>query len=100
MNPFKKKAFLKELLDFLKEKFEGYSDPKEARDWLNNNLSRVKALFDNNTLRDFIFEPFKAVFDTPAKTIDKNIYSVITQVAIINAVPAGPKDDFDTTSTN
>ena len=46
-------------------------------------------MFDNYTLKDFIFEPFKEVFDTPAKTIDKNIYSVITQVAIINAVLAG-----------
>ena len=89
MNPFEKKASLKELLDFLKEKLQGYSDTKKARDWLNKNLSRVKALFDNYTLKDFIFEPFKAVFDTPAKTIDKNIYSVITQVAIVNAVMAG-----------
>ena len=89
MNPFEKKVSLKELLDFLKEKLQGYSDTKEARDWLNSNLSRVKALFGNYTLRDFIFEPFKVVFDTPAKTIDKNIYSVITQVAIINAVLAG-----------
>ena len=82
-------ASLKELWVFLKEKLQDYSDTKEAQDWFNNNWSRVKALFDNYTLRDFIFEPFKAVFDTPAKTIDKNIYSVITQVAVINAVLAG-----------
>jgi hypothetical protein len=89
MNPFEKNASLKEFLEFLKEKLQGYSNPKEARDWLNNNLSRVKALFENYTLSDFIFEPFKEVFDTPAKTIDKDIYSVITKVAIINAVLAG-----------
>jgi hypothetical protein len=89
MNPFDKKASLKELLEFLKEKLQGYSETKEARDWLNNNLSRVRALFDNYTLRDYIFEPFKGVFDAPAKKIDKDIYSVITQVAIINAVLAG-----------
>jgi hypothetical protein len=80
---------LDELWVFLKEKVQGYSDTKEAQDWFNNNWSRTKALFDNYTLRDFIFEPFKAVFDTPAKTIDANIYSVITQVALINAVLAG-----------
>jgi hypothetical protein len=89
MTPFEKNASLKELLDFLKEKFEGYSDTKKARDWLNSNLSRVKALFDNYTLRDFIFEPIKDVFDAPTKEIDKDIYSAITQVAIINAVLAG-----------
>ena len=89
VNPFEKIASLKKYWDLLKKKLQDYSDPKEAREWFKNNLSRVKALFDNYTLRDFIFEPFKAVFDTPAKTIDKNIYSVITQVAIINAVLAG-----------
>jgi hypothetical protein len=89
MNPFEKIAILKKYWGLLKKKLQDYSDPKEARDWLNNNLSRVKALFDKNTLSDFIFEPFKEVFDTPAKTIDKDIYSVITKVAIINAVLAG-----------
>ena len=89
MNPFEKIAFLKKYWDLLKKKLQDYSDTKEAREWLNNNLSRVKALFDNYTLRDFIFEPFKGVFDAPAKEIDKDIYSVITQVAIINAVLAG-----------
>ena len=70
-------ASLKELWVFLKEKLQDYSDTKEAQDWFNNNWSRAKALFDNYTLRDFIFEPFKAVFDTSAKTIYKNICSVI-----------------------
>ena len=89
MSAFEKIASLKELWVFLEEKFKDYSDTKEAQDWFNKNWSRTKALFDNYTLRDYIFEPFKAVFDTPAKTIDANIYSVITQVAIINAVLAG-----------
>ena len=84
MNPFEKIASLKELCKFLNEKLQSYSDTSEARDWFKNNLSRIRALFDNYTLRDFIFEPFKEVFDTPGKTIDKNIYAVITQVAIFN----------------
>ena len=75
--PVWKNSFSKKYWDLLKKKLQDYSDTKEAREWLNNNLSRVKALFDNYTLRDFIFEPFKAVFDTPAKTIYKNICSVI-----------------------
>ncbi|SVD53643.1 uncharacterized protein METZ01_LOCUS406497, partial [marine metagenome] len=44
-------ASLKELWVFLKEKLQDYSDTKEAQDWFNNNWSRVKALFDNYTLR-------------------------------------------------
>ena len=75
--------------DRIKEKFSQYKHHSEAEEWLDRNTSRVKNLFRNRSLRDFIFEPFKAVFDTPLKTIDADIYSVITQVAIINAVLAG-----------
>lgn len=70
-------------------KLHSYRDTNQARSWLGNNLARVKALFENHSLRDFIFEPFKGVFASPARSIDSQIYSVITQVAIINAVLAG-----------
>jgi len=78
-----------DVIDRLKEKFNQYKSYSEAKEWLDKNTDRVRNLFKNRTLRDFIFEPFKAVFDTPLKTIDADIYSVITQVAIINAVLAG-----------
>lgn len=70
-------------------RFKDYSNKSDWSEWLEKNLSRVKELFENVQLRDFIFEPFKGVFTTPMKTVDENIYSVITQVAIINAVLAG-----------
>ena len=73
----------------IKERVARYSDIDEAREWLEKNQSRVGALFNNYSLRDFVFEPFKGVFQTPAKTIDANIYSAITIVAIVNAVIAG-----------
>ncbi|MCK5664009.1 MAG: hypothetical protein KAI17_11010 [Thiotrichaceae bacterium] len=78
-----------DLINLIKEKFQQYTDTGKAKSWLDDNLSRVKQLFENYTLRDFIFEPFQSVFQTPSKTIDANIYSVITQVAIINMVLAG-----------
>ena len=77
------------IISKVKEKLRRYSDTAEARVWLNKNLSRVKELFGNYKLRDFIFEPFRSVFENPTKSIDANIYSVITQVAIINMVLAG-----------
>ena len=49
----------------------------------------VKNLFEDYTLRDFILEPFKGVFKAPSTSLDQEIYVVITQVAIINAVLAG-----------
>ena len=78
-----------DISDRLKEKFGQYADYSAAKDWFERNFSRIQRLFEDYTLRDFIFEPFKSVFDTPLKTIDRDIYSVITQVAVINAVLAG-----------
>jgi hypothetical protein len=75
--------------DAFKEKLSQYSDTIKAKDWLNKNTARIKALFENHSLRDFILEPFKGVFNTPLREMDHQIYSVITQVAVINAVLAG-----------
>jgi len=80
---------MKQFTERLKEKFKSWQEQSRAKEWLNNNYDRVKLFFNDYRLRDFILEPFKSVFDTSASTIDKNIYSVITQVAIINAVLAG-----------
>jgi hypothetical protein len=73
----------------LKEKLRQYRDTSRASAWLRDNLERVQAIFENVRLRDFVFEPFKDVFNSPTKTLDAHIYSVITQVAVINAVLAG-----------
>lgn len=60
-----------------------------AKEWFENNFEKIKQLFEDKKLRDFIFEPFVGVFNIPNNTIDKDIYATITQVAIINAVLAG-----------
>ena len=72
-----------------KEKISQYTDSSKAQYWLEKNTSRARGLFENHSLRDFILEPFKSVFDTPLRNMDHYIYAVITQVAIINAVLAG-----------
>ena len=63
-----------DLASKIKEKFEGYKNTSSAKEWLDSNLERVSQLFSNRLLRDFIFEPFKSVFDTPEKSIDRDIY--------------------------
>ncbi len=73
----------------LKAKLDAYKNLQKPKEWLADNSIKVKALFENCSLRDFVFEPFKGVFQAPVKTVDDNIYAVITQVAIINAVLAG-----------
>lgn len=79
----------KNTFNLLKNKILAYSDLSKAREWLGSNIDKVKLLFENYTIRDYIFEPFKGVFDTPANKVDSDIYSVITQVALINMVLAG-----------
>lgn len=70
-------------------RFSDYSKNNEWSKWLDKNTTKVKALFENDSIKNFIFEPFKGVFTNPINNIDSNVYSVITQVAIINAVLAG-----------
>lgn len=75
--------------DGFREKLRNYKDSSRAREWLSRNVARVQAMFENVRLRDFIFEPFKDVFHKPTRTLDAHVYSVITQVAVVNAVLAG-----------
>lgn len=71
------------------DKFDSYSHLDKAKEWLRNNSHLVRKMFENVKLRDFIFEPFKDVFHSKEKTDNSKLLSVITQVAIANAVLAG-----------
>ena len=74
----------------INEKLNNYkSNYSNAKNWFEENIDKIKKLFENKSLRDYVFEPFKDVFNLKANTIDSDIYSVITQVAIVNAVLAG-----------
>lgn len=75
--------------DQLKEKLKQYADPTAARDWLDRNQSRVRELFENATLRDFVFEPIKGVFEVRGQDQDSEIRMAITAVAVANMVMAG-----------
>lgn len=46
----------------IKDKFASYTDTSKAKRWLESNLSRVKQLFENYTLRDYVFELFCSTF--------------------------------------
>jgi len=74
----------------IKDKFKKYQDNQEqAKEWFESNYENLKQFFENKKVRDFIFEPFKDIFNISDSTIDRDIYAIITQVAIINAVLAG-----------
>lgn len=73
----------------LKEKLNSYRNTSAAKEWLEENLERVKALFSDVRLRDFVFEPFRGVFDIPGTFKEAKIKQVITLVAVTNMVLAG-----------
>ena len=85
----KDKSPFEALFEALKERSDRYKNLQEAKSWLEKNYERIQVLYENIRLRDFVFEPFKDVLNTPPNAMDSHVYSVITQVAIINAVLAG-----------
>jgi len=62
---------------------------KRARDWLSKNSAAIESLFRIGVVRDFVFEPIKDVFKVPGEGETANTRSIITQVAVVNAVIAG-----------
>lgn len=79
-------------MSIIEERFKSYkTNFQKSKEWFETNYDKIKQLFENGELRGHIFEPFVAVFDMPDKTIniDKNVYIVITQVALINAILGG-----------
>lgn len=72
-----------------KERILAYRSIGESRNWLERNWERVKALFSNVQLRDFVFEPIKGVFAADGTDATSVIRQTITMVAVANAVMAG-----------
>jgi hypothetical protein len=75
--------------DRLRERQAGYRNTSEASDWLERNWARLKELFTNVRLRDFVFEPIKGVFALDRDDDRGAILQAITMVAVANAVMAG-----------
>jgi hypothetical protein len=73
-----------------KKKWNNYREHTgESADWLECNLSRLKELYSNVRLRDFVFEPIKGVFVYKGEDPATTIRQTITMVAVANAVMAG-----------
>lgn len=76
--------------EVLQDRFKNYMQNSEnAKKWFENNFENIKSIFENIRVRNFIFEPFKDVFTIPDNIVERDIYTIITQVAIINAILAG-----------
>jgi hypothetical protein len=73
----------------LGRRFRDYRDPRKAREWLDENWDRVRALFEIDRLRDWIFEPVLGAWKSTEPTTDERVRLIITQVAVANAAIAG-----------
>jgi hypothetical protein len=71
------------------EKLAGYAHAEQAKSWFDRNWARLKELFSNVRLRDFVFEPIKGVFSLQGQDEAAAIRQSITMVAVANAVMAG-----------
>ena len=82
-----KKEFSDNIKNSFREKARIYKNPGSIWDKYS---SRIKELFSDNSLFNFCFSPFKKLFNTDQRIItEKEVYKVITQVAVANAVMAG-----------
>jgi len=71
------------------ERVAAYADAGQAKSWLDRNWARLKKLFSDVRLRDFLFEPIKGVFTLHGQDEAATIRQSITMVAVANAVMAG-----------
>jgi uncharacterized protein (DUF697 family) len=62
---------------------------QKAQEWLRKFGGRLDTMLENVQVRDFIFEPIKGVFYPPGDGQVLKARTVITQVAVVNAVIAG-----------
>ena len=83
------KKIFSESIDSLFKTLKSTQNVDKAKSWLNRNQYRIENLFRYDTIRDFVFEPIKDVFHVPGYGQDKTARSIITQVAVVNAVIAG-----------
>ena len=75
--------------EYISERFDSYKNTEKFKSWFDKNISLFKRAFEDVKIRDFIFEPFRDVFNQNGETEEEKIKSVITQVAVANMVLAG-----------
>jgi hypothetical protein len=81
-----------DLRDLFREKLKTFTDPElaaRAMQWFGMHSQKIETLFNSSPVRDFIFEPIKGVFKVPGEREEATARSIITQVAVVNAILAG-----------
>ena len=61
----------------------------EPKKWFEQNTKSIQFLFENEELRNYIFDKFSVLWEKGKISKDKEIYAIITQVSVANAILAG-----------
>ena len=61
----------------------------EPKKWFEQNTKSIQFLFENEELRNYIFDKFSVLWEKGEISKDKEIYAIITQVSVANAILAG-----------
>ena len=61
----------------------------EPKKWFEQNTKSIQFLFENEGLRNYIFDKFSVLWEKGKISKDKEIYAIITQVSVANAILAG-----------
>ena len=61
----------------------------EPKKWFEQNTKSIQFLFENEGLRNYIFDKFSVLWEKGEISKDKEIYAIITQVSVANAILAG-----------
>ena len=61
----------------------------ESKNWFEKKVKSIQLLFEYEKLRNHIFKNFAVLWEKGNITEDKEIYAIITQVSVANAVLAG-----------
>ena len=70
-------------------RYRSKSNWRSAKDWLSENYTLVVQFFEDERVRDYIFQPFRELFHSFQNSTEGRVKATITQVALANAVVAG-----------
>ncbi len=85
----KRRLELKEFYKRINLRKELLFELDEPKKWFEQNTKSIQFLFENEELRNYIFDKFSVLWEKGEISKDKEIYAIITQVSVANAILAG-----------
>ena len=85
----KRRLELKEFYKRINLRKEHLFKLDEPKKWFEQNTKSIQFLFENEGLRNYIFDKFSILWEKGEISKDKEIYAIITQVSVANAILAG-----------